>query len=707
MLKDKTVYIIPDNDKPGYTYAENIQSALNGIAKEVKILKLNEEIKDLKEKQDISDVLMKYGKEKTLEILENLKQEKKQEENSKEDEEELTQERIFSVDLMEELYRYELNSIDDFLKLYGKIKEFCRKNRVTGFDKNYKLYKESKKEKYIFSNNSIVVSELDNRLYNLGKYEVTEDNFIYEIVPNVGKILVSYQLVLPVSRYINIEDGLEKIKIGFLVEDEFKTLIVDRSIISSSQSIIKLSDMGLSVTSENSKLLVKYLAEIENLNRNIIPVYKSVSRMGWFNDKLIPYANDYEFDNERELPKIKEKFSSNGNLEDWVNFFKDRRKYNPISRIVMAAGLASILLDKIKQNGFTLHVWGETEFGKTVACMVGQSIFGNPSQNEGKGIGINFNFTNVGLEYKLNSYNNLPLYINEMQHQKDAKDYDKILFLVSEGKGKTRSTKFGGIAKENSWNNIVITNGEKNIIKSNSNAGAYNRCLSYEITKYSFENLAEVADFVKENYGNPIIKILDELKNFNCKEIFNDYLNKLQTQESTNKQKILQAIILLADKIITDVLFKDEYYLTIQDVEEGMTNKNEIVIEERAFDYIKDWYVSEKRHFLDEDTTALDEISNKLEVYGKKIEESQVAFIPSILKDKLEDGGFDYNEVINAWRRKDYLRHSKNRSTLTVRINNSVVRCVVLNLKESDATEEMVEEIESNVKDLNDDDLPF
>ena len=46
MLKGKTVYIIPDNDKPGYTYAENIQSALNGIAKEVKILKLNEEIKD-------------------------------------------------------------------------------------------------------------------------------------------------------------------------------------------------------------------------------------------------------------------------------------------------------------------------------------------------------------------------------------------------------------------------------------------------------------------------------------------------------------------------------------------------------------------------------------------------------------------------------------------------------------------------------------
>ena len=58
---------------------------------------------------------------------------------------------------------------------------------------------------------------------------------------------------------------------------------------------------------------------------------------------------------------------------------------------------------------------GQSEYGKTVACMVGQSIFGNPSQTDNKGIGINFNFTNVGLEYKLNAYNNIPLFINEIK----------------------------------------------------------------------------------------------------------------------------------------------------------------------------------------------------------------------------------------------------------------------------------------------------
>lgn len=703
MLKDKSVYIIPDNDKPGYSYADNIQSALKGIAKEVKILKLADEIKDLKEKQDISDVLMKYGKDKTIEILEKLKN---NDNNLEKKEFNITSSTIFSVELMEELYRYELNSIDDFLSLYSRIKDFCKKNRITGFDKNYKLYKDSKKEKYIYPKTVIVLPELGETVYNAGKYELTEDNFIYELVPNVGRILISYQPILPICKYVNIEDGLEKIKIGFISNNELKTLIVDKSTISSSQAIVKLSDMGVAVTSENAKLLIKYLSEIENLNKDIIPIHKSVSRMGWFNNKLIPYSDDYEFDNERELPKIKEKFSEKGKLEDWVEFLKERRKYNYISRIVMAAGVSSILLNRIKQNGFTLHIWGESELGKSVCCMVGQSIFGNPSQNEGKGIGINFNFTSVGLEYKLNAYNNLPLYINEMQHQKDLRDYDKILFLISEGKGKTRSTKLGGIAKENNWNNIVITNGEKNIIKSNSNAGAYNRCLSYEITEYSFEQLAEVADFVKDNYGTPIREILKEIDNFDCKKIYEDCLKKLENQDTTNKQKILEAIIMLGDKIVTDVLFKDNYYLTIEEVEKGITDKKETVIEERAFDYIKDWYVSEKRHFLDENATALDEINNKLEIYGKRLEEGEVAFISSILKDKLESGGFDFNEVVNAWKRKNYLRHSRNRNTLTVRMNNSVVRCIVLNLEDSDANEDFSEEFEDE-PDLEDNDLPF
>lgn len=72
-LRNKIVYIIPDNDTAGRKYAEKIYNSLKNVSKEVKILDLTNEIPTLKEKGDISDVLLEYGNEKTLEIIENLK----------------------------------------------------------------------------------------------------------------------------------------------------------------------------------------------------------------------------------------------------------------------------------------------------------------------------------------------------------------------------------------------------------------------------------------------------------------------------------------------------------------------------------------------------------------------------------------------------------------------------------------------------------
>ena len=312
--------------------------------------------------------------------------------------------------------------------------------------------------------------------------------------------------------------------------------------------------------------------------------------------------------------------------------------------------------------------------------MVGQSIFGNPEQNAGKGIGINFNFTAAGLEYRLGAYNNIPLFINEMQHQKDAKDYDKILFLVSEGKGKSKSTKSGGIARENYWNNVVITNGEKNIIKSNSNAGAYNRCLSLEIKSHSYENLSEVADFSKENYGTVIREILKHLNEYDCKAIYKEFLDGLKEIDTTDKQKILVAELMLGDKILTDIIFKDECYIKLEDLEDALVSKSQIAVEERALEVIKDWYISEKRHFFDKDD---EEGLDRVEFYGKKLPSGNIAFIPSILRDKLNSNGFDYLEVVNAWKRKGYLEldKDKNRNTKTIRFGTNAVKCVVLDIK--------------------------
>lgn len=681
-LSNKKVLILPDNDKPGYKYASDIENALKSIVSEIKILKLADVVDDLKEKEDISDVIQRYGKEKALEIIEKLESSADTVEETAELE--FDPDNLMSVELFERLYKFELNDIEEYVKLYNQIKVFCSKNKITGFDRLYNKYKENKQSLVRNNNNGMMLAfpDMNGVVYHSNRYTIDENNFIYEVIPDVGKILVCYHPILPIEKYQNIEDGTEKVKIGFYKNEKWNYMTVEKSIISSSQSIVKLSDFGISVTSENAKHLVKYLAEIENLNKDLIPVSVSTSRLGWIgNDVLIPYSDKYEFDNDREITSIRDRFSESGTLKEWVEFFKEKRKYSSIARITMAAGVASILLKRIKQNGFTVHIWGRSEYGKTVACMIAQSIFGNPSLND-KGIGINFNFTAAGLEYRLNAYNNIPLFINEMQHQKDAKDYDKILFLIAEGKGKSRSTKVGGIARENSWNNVVITNGEKNIIKSNSNAGAYNRCLGFEITQHSYENLPEVVDFAKENYGTVIKEILEHIDEYDCKEIYKKFLDGLKDVDTTDKQKIMVAVLMLADKVLTDIIFKDSYYLTFDDFKDSLISKTETAVEERALEVIKDWYVSEKRHFFDRKDD--DTVEERIELYGKKLQDGYVAFIPSILKDKLNNNGFDGDEVINAWKRKDYLKFDKNRNCKNVRFGSSTAKCIVVNLKLKD-----------------------
>lgn len=504
------------------------------------------------------------------------------------------------------------------------------------------------------------------------------NGMIFEVIPNVGSILVCYHPIVPIERYKNLEDGSEKIKLAYFVDNKWSEIVVDKSLISSPQKIIELSNLGIAVTSENAKYLIKYLSEIENLNRDKIDVNFSVSRLGWFEGKLVPYEGEFEIDNKQNLPNVQDKFNQAGELKDWVEFFKERRKHNTVSRIVMASAVASILLKDLKQCGFTVHVYGESEYGKTVASMVAQSMFGNPSQTEGKGIGINFNMTNVGLEYSLNAYNNIPLFINEMQHQKDAIDYDKLLFLISEGRGRTRAVKTGGLSRENNWNNVAITNGEKNIIKENSNAGAYNRCLACELTDYSYENLSEVADFAKENYGTVIREILKHLKNYNLKEIYKDKLASADGLPTTNKQKIIIALISTGDKILTDVIFKDEYYLTIKDFEINTTRKSDIVVEERAYEVVMDWYTSNKRHFLNTDERLQEEL--KVDVYGKEMQGGFLAIIPSVLKKVLEENGYDKMEVLKAWKRKNYISYSENKNTKPVKINGVLRKCVVLDI---------------------------
>lgn len=718
-IKNKEIRIISDNDDVGSEYIKQVVEQVKDKVKNIKVFNLCDVMPHLKKKGDISDVRSAVGKEKTLEFLKileektnylELKKEKNEENTDDDDLNFETREDIFNIKVFERLYQDEINAdIDDFMKVMNKVKDVCQEKKYTGFSASYKLYKDSQQDQYVYQANFLTFNGLNNNTYNTNRYELSPEGIIYENIPNVGRILVCYHPIVPVEKYRSIEDGTEKVKLAYYTNSNWNYVIVDKSIISSVQSIIRLSDLGISVNSENAKYLIKYLTEIENLNKDKIKTEISVSRLGWIDDKLIPYDKKYEFDNQKDFSRVDERFGESGSLEEWVEFFKERRKLNNITRIIMAGAVTSILLKQLKQSGFTIHIFGESGYGKTLACMVGQSIFGNPSQNNSLGIGINFNFTNAGLEYRLNLYNNIPLFINEMQLQKDAKDYDKMLFMIESGKGKSRATKVGGIGKENSWNNVVITNGEKNIVKTNSDNGAYNRCLCCEILENTFEDPINVADFVKENYGTAIREILKHLKDYDIRKIFQEKRQETRVQDNiiTEKQKTLEALIMTGDKILTDIIFKDNYYLTINDFDNKVVKEKEIAIEERAYEVVKDWVITKERCFLAKNSEGTEDKYKNIDIYGREMagtNDGYIAFLIQPLKKLLEDNGFDYEQIIRVWKRKGYTKCDKGKNQKNVRVlGNGTTKCIMLNMQMNNEVDEE-EEYEADLDSMV---LPF
>lgn len=98
--------------------------------------------------------------------------------------------------------------------------------------------------------------------------------------------------------------------------------------------------------------------------------------------------------------------------------------------------------------------------------------------------------------------------------------------------------------------------------------GAINRILEVECGEKVYENPQRTAETVKKNYGiagKRFVEIVKELGTERIREIQNEFQKKLFNMDKMQKQSISLSIVLTADKIATDYIFKDEQYISIDD----------------------------------------------------------------------------------------------------------------------------------------------
>ncbi len=480
--------------------------------------------------------------------------------------------------------------------------------------------------------------------------------------------------IMPIKRLRNLQTDEEQVTIAFKRNNKWSELTVPKTTITQASKICGLSAKSILVTSESAKYLVRYLADIEADNESEIPLLLSSSKLGWIGNSFLPYDTDILFDGNAKFKQSYEAIKSHGDRAIWYTHMRELRKTGRFEiKFLLAASFASVLLKIVGGLPFMVDLWGETEGGKSVALMVAASVWANP----GKGLYIrDYASTDVGLEALADFLNNLPVILDDTSKRNKSIEqrFEEIIYNLCSGKGKTRSNKELGINRENTWENIILTNGESPVTSNVSQGGAFNRVLEVEAGEHIFQNPQGTVDIVKKNYGFAGKDFIDTLRNIGGPEIRGiqkDFQKELFSDEKMQKQSIALSIVLTADRIATDYLFKDGQYISIAESKNVLIDRNELSDNERCYHYLLDKVAMNGSRF---------DLETKIEKWGM-IEDGYALFYPQALNDLCKDGGFSRRSFLSWAAKKDLIQtDGTNKNSKLKKIDGRPVRCIFLKL---------------------------
>lgn len=280
--------------------------------------------------------------------------------------------------------------------------------------------------------------------------------------------------VILTQRLKSLETGEEKIEIAFKRDGKWQTAIFPRSTIFTSRSITALADLGCTVTSENAKMMVRYLEALEAENIDIITRADSTSAFGWqTRGRFLPgHGSDIVLDIDPSLKGWATAYHANGTLEGWVRNMRPHRERDKF-RFIIAASFAPPLLRIVQQRNMLVYNWGGSKGGKTAALKAALSAWGDPER-----LMVNFNATQVALERMAGFFCDLPLGIDERQLAGQKQDrLESIVYMLGSGTGRARGSKGGGLQALSTWRTIAIATGEEPLSTETTKTGVSTRVL--------------------------------------------------------------------------------------------------------------------------------------------------------------------------------------------------------------------------------------
>ena len=522
------------------------------------------------------------------------------------------------------------------------------------------------------------------------------------------RIMACSHPVLPVEILKNVDTSEERVRLDYYKYGAWSSVTVNRDVCADNNSIVKvLSKIGIEVTSDNAKYLVRYISDCIGMNPAKLEPRKSINRLGWSGNDFMPYAGDIVYDGDKEYDAVFRNITCVGSFEAWRDHCGVLRE-NKIVRMAFAASFGSVLIEVLRILPFVFHIWsGESGTGKTVAVMAGMSIWGNPKMG---GLVKTMNTTKIGIMRSAAFLYSIPFAGDELQTMKDkwTTNFDQIIYQITEGIDRVRGRASGGVEDTKTWHNSFLFTGEEPITKANSRGGSKNRVSEIEVEDRMIEDGNHTVSVLTENYGHAgkvLVEYLQNTDHNSLREEYKAFFDAVCKLDTTEKQAMAMSCMLVADRILVEQIFTDETPLTVEDVKKYLKSANEVDVAERAYQMVLNWVAKNPLRFQNPNGP---DAANKGEVWGRIDMSEECPDIPpvvvvnkDVLCEFLDRSGMDYAAVSKKWASKNRLiRNSQGKYVHNTKVYGIKANYLKINM-EADIDEEGFMELGEQIE------LPF
>lgn len=287
--------------------------------------------------------------------------------------------------------------------------------------------------------------------------------------PDADRALVDEWIATPVTviaRTINSDDGSEGRLLRLVTDDGgIREWAMPMEMFGGSGEDARraLFAMGAIISPRKRNAFMEYLLE-----QRPSTVYATTSRPGWHSSGafVLPRrtigGDNVRFQGAGEV----DLFTVRGDLATWQTLIASRCQGNPVLTLAIGCALAGPLLSLVGVLGGGVHLVGDSSSGKSLAQLVGASVWGSP-----KLFAASWDMSKGGLEIEASSRNDTLLPLDEIKRA-DPKRVQEMAYALSNGQGKGTMDRNRQSRAKLSWCVLALSSGERSLSEHAAIAGS-------------------------------------------------------------------------------------------------------------------------------------------------------------------------------------------------------------------------------------------